>query len=78
LAHKIARKKPQVIVIVDVNAANGTKVVQEVSSKHGINAVFKQIDLSKMEQVKDMILSTVKECGRLDVREHSIREFPEI
>jgi NAD(P)-dependent dehydrogenase (short-subunit alcohol dehydrogenase family) len=67
-----------VIVIVDVHAENGNKVAKEVSEK-GVNGVFKKIDLSDMAQVKDMVLSTVKEFGRLDVRNAVLSgSFPEV
>jgi NAD(P)-dependent dehydrogenase (short-subunit alcohol dehydrogenase family) len=53
------------VMVVDVNAEAGKGTV-EVIEKSGSKALFVRCDVSKGEQVRAMVGTTVKEFGRLD------------
>jgi NAD(P)-dependent dehydrogenase (short-subunit alcohol dehydrogenase family) len=53
------------VMVVDVNAEAGKGTV-EVIEKSGSKALFVRCDVSKGEEVKTMVGTTVKEFGRLD------------
>ena len=53
------------VVIVDINEVGGKNVVEEVKAL-GRDSVFVYCDVTKKEQVQNMVDTTVKEFGRLD------------
>lgn len=67
LAKKIAAKKPSVLISVDVQKELGEKTAAEISREFGVRTVFKRVDLSQMDEVREMVLGTVKEFGGIDV-----------
>ncbi|KAI9009296.1 hypothetical protein DFJ74DRAFT_357883 [Hyaloraphidium curvatum] len=66
LARKLAKRSPKSLVLVDVQEELGKGVAAELS-KQGCSAHFRKVDLSKMDEVKEMVLGTVRDFGGLDV-----------
>ena len=56
------------VAVADMNAETGNAVVKEIGAS---NAVFIQADVSKMENVEDMVRRTVQKFGRLDIFWHN-------
>ena len=53
------------VIIADMNAAHGTRVVQKIQGM-GEKAKYIAVDVSKEEQVEAMVRSVIEDCGRLD------------
>lgn len=54
------------VVVADLNEEKGLQVVLEIESTGG-TAFFKKVDISKSEQVKELVAAAVEKYGRLDV-----------
>ncbi len=54
------------VVIVSRTEASGLAMVKEIKDKGG-RAIYIQTDISKSDQVQDMINRTIKEFGKLDI-----------
>ncbi|WP_087972271.1 SDR family NAD(P)-dependent oxidoreductase [Oceanobacillus rekensis] len=54
------------VVIADFNEEKGKEAVSEIEANGG-TAYFVKVDISKSDQVQDMIAKTVEKYGRLDV-----------
>ena len=52
--------------VVDINADNARKMAEEVRS-HGVRAVALEVDVSKADQVEEMVAKTLSEFGRIDI-----------
>ncbi|MFS0880587.1 SDR family NAD(P)-dependent oxidoreductase [Metabacillus niabensis] len=79
------------VIVSDVNMEKGFRVVEQIKSKGG-EATFVKADVSKEEEVKEMINFAVKTYGRLDgivnnagiaasnrpVHEYSVQEFEKV
>src|SRR5699024_7217115 len=54
------------VVIADLNEEKGKAAVSEIEANGG-TAYFVKVDISKSDQVQNMIAKTVEKYGRLDV-----------
>ncbi len=55
------------VTIADVNAAMGMETVNLIEEQHKGQAIFVQTDVSKLDQVRDMVQTTVQDFGRVDI-----------
>lgn len=62
---KLFAKAGSKVVVADYNAEAGQKVVDQIKADGG-EATFVQVDVSKEDQVKNMVDETVRVYGRLD------------
>lgn len=54
------------VVVADLSEEKGRQVVSEIEAAGG-TAFFQKVDISKSEQVQEMVRATVEQYGRLDV-----------
>lgn len=54
------------VVIADIDASLGSETASQISKNNG-EAMYLEVDVSKERDVRDMIKTTVKEFGKLDV-----------
>ena len=54
------------VVVADINASSGSETVTQISENGG-KAKFIEVDVSRELDVRDMIKTTIKEFGKLDV-----------
>lgn len=54
------------VVVADINAGSGSETASQISNNGG-KAFFLEVDVSKERDVRDLIKTTVKEFGKLDV-----------
>lgn len=65
ICHNFAKEKVK-LVIADLDEAQG-KIVQEEVKKIGSEVLFVKTDVSKNDQVEDMVKKTINQFGQVDV-----------
>ena len=55
------------VTVADVNAAMGMETVNLIEEQHERHAIFVQTDVSKSDEVRDMVQTTVQSFGRIDI-----------
>jgi NAD(P)-dependent dehydrogenase (short-subunit alcohol dehydrogenase family) len=71
-------KEGAIVVAVDVNAETGAQIEQQLQ-EHSPQSSFIQFDLTKHEQLKDLVAQVVEKYGRLDVlvnNAHASKQLP--
>jgi len=63
---KLFAKEGAKVVVAEINAEAGRKVAQQIKQEGG-EAIFVQVDVSKADDVKRMVQTTVDTYGRLDI-----------
>lgn len=54
------------VVILDIDEESGKKAVGEIEAK-GVNAVFKKADVTKFNEVHNVVQEIIKEYGKIDI-----------